>query len=142
MSMPSLRLAVLAGGLAAMASGIFGEALAQSTASAPRPLGFVSAVKGAPTIRDATGATKPLRPLQTFTAGNTILLNGADSLDLCHEDAATAFRVEGAGAFSVDASGLIAQAETIRITQRGRCGRSVPPSVPGGVLFRKIEPTK
>jgi hypothetical protein len=70
------------------------------------------------------------------------VLTGIDSLDICHEAAATAFRIEGVGQFNIEPNGIVPQDTTLKITQRGRCGRSVPPSVPGGVLFRRIEPTQ
>jgi hypothetical protein len=127
----------LCAGIALSLLGIAGAAAAQE-----RPIGFVSSVKGQPTLKEAGGEVKALKPLQTFLPGSKLVLSSADTLEICHEAAATAFRIEGAGELAIEANGVAPQTATLKVTQKGRCGRSVPPSVPGGVLLRKVEPTQ
>jgi hypothetical protein len=127
----ALVAAVLAGFFAA---GVAAPVLAQ----AKKPVGFISSVRGKPTIT-ADGKTAPAGALQAVAAGSTVVLQANELVDLCHETSATAFRLEGAGRIDVGEAGLSGATTGLKISATGRCGRSAAPSVPGGVLLRSIK---
>lgn len=132
------------------AAGLVGLALAfafgagiASAQTAPKPVGFVSAVKGLPVLATDDGKRSLLGALKTLPAGSAIIVQKGDQIDICHEATAKTFRVEGTdtGTVAVTQTGLSPSAG-VGLTETGKCGKSAPASVPGGVLLRGIAPPK
>jgi hypothetical protein len=111
-------------------------------ACAASDVGFVSLVRGRPVLTDADGNKLPLKLMQGLGPGFRLLLDVNDAVGICHEPAATSYRIEGAGAVRIDKAGIVAEAGATKVLTVGRCSATASSSETGGVLLRSIQKPK
>ncbi len=103
-------------------------------------VGFISALKGRPQIRMATGKVVPATLMQPLAPGVSIVLSVNESFGFCHESASRTFRIEGEGVVHVGDVGINTTPGGPRVTALGPCTTSSTPSETGGILSRGFKP--
>ena len=124
----------------AMATAVL--ACGPASAWAASSVGFISLVRGKPSLQDPAGQQLPMKLMQGLSPGTVLVLNANDAVGVCHEPAATSYRIEGTGSVRIDPDRVVAQSGDVRITTVGRCGATANSSETGGVLLRAIKPPK
>ena len=104
-------------------------------------VGFVSLVRGKPVLQDGTGQ-RGLKLMQGLAPGSVLSLDAADAVGVCHEPAATSYRLEGAGSVRIDKDGIKAETGSPKILTVGRCSATANSSETGGVLLRAVKPPR
>ena len=113
-----------------------------STACWAASVGFVSLVRGKPVLQDVAGQPRPMKLMQGLAPGAIVTLNGSDAVGICHEPAATSYRIEGVGTVRIEEDRIVAQSGNVQVLTVGRCGATASSSETGGVLLRTIKTPK
>lgn len=110
--------------------------------AAAADIGFVSLVHGRPVLQDAAGRKAPMKLMQSLEPDSLLVLDANDAVGICHEPAATSYRIEGAGTVRISRDKVAAESGAAKILTVGRCGGTASSSETGGVLLRSVQKTK